>query len=399
MVLIITGIAETFERNLNTQQLAESIAKWRNQVAKNAEDAGAHYALGLAYLNSKLRDASLVHFRKAVLLAPEKADTHYNLALACFNDGNILLDSPDYAEAQKEIDYCVNLAPDFREAVAFKHFFVARKLQEYITDASQALVEYKVAIEACPDLYMIQNNAGLCFFRIKKYQEARTCLGRAAELSPKEPLPQIQLCNLEYQLGEYAKGIETGMRAVALLGSATLGITQAEAHNNLALCLWKSERRAEALEHINKAIAHDPQNPIFRQSLEVINQNPQAIKGCFIATACCGTGNHPVVFELQQFRDEHLEVTGIGRAVVRGYYRWSPAVASHIAKNTRLKQLSLLLIVYPALIVARAAQRLKSKQQHPSSAGLSHRSPDRSLNPSLIIADLTFTKHGSTLWH
>lgn len=97
-----------------------------------------------------------------------------------------------------------------------------------------------------------------------------------------------------------------------------------------------------------------------------------------VTRACCGAGNHPVVFELQRFRDNYFELTGIGRAVVRGYYRWSPAVASHIAKNTRLKQLSLLLIVYPALIVARAAQRLKSKQQHPSSAGLSHRSPDRS---------------------
>ena len=270
MVLIITGIAETFEHNLNTSQLAESIAKWRNQVAKNAEDAGAHYALGLAYLNSKLRDASLVHFRKAVLLAPEKADTHYNLALACFNDGNILVGSPDYAEAEKEIAYCVNLAPDFREAVAYKHFFVGRKLQQHITDASQALAEYRVAIEACPDIFVIQLNAGACFFHLKKYQEARTCLGRAAELSPKEPAPQIILCLIEYQLGEYAKGIETGMRAVALLGSATLGITQAEAHNNLALCLWKSERRAEALEHINKAIAHDPQRLVCRQNLQAI---------------------------------------------------------------------------------------------------------------------------------
>jgi tetratricopeptide (TPR) repeat protein len=154
--------------------------------------------------------------------------------------------------------------------VAYKHFFVGRKLQQHITDASQALAEYRVAIEACPDIFMIQLNAGTCFLSLKKYQEARTCFGRAAELSPKNPLPQSSLCVLEYYFGEYAKGIETGMRAVALLGSATLGITQADAHNNLALCLWKSERRAEALEHINKAIAHNPQNLLIRQNLQAI---------------------------------------------------------------------------------------------------------------------------------
>lgn len=78
--------------------------------------------LGSTYLNARLLDAAIVHLRRAVLLAPEVADTHYSLALALLNDGEVLTcASPEYAEAKKEIDYSTRLAPEFREALAFKH--------------------------------------------------------------------------------------------------------------------------------------------------------------------------------------------------------------------------------------------------------------------------------------
>jgi tetratricopeptide (TPR) repeat protein len=179
-VLIVTSLVETFERSLAAPQVAASLVKWRQCLKEHPESAEAHFALGLSYLNSKLRDAALVHLRKAVLLAPEVADTHHNLAVTLLNDGNIGVTSPEYSEAVKEIDYSVQLAPDFGESVAFKHIFIARKLDA--VDQAQALTEYSKAVEACPDIATLQYNLGMCYLNSKNATDAEICFQRAIDL-------------------------------------------------------------------------------------------------------------------------------------------------------------------------------------------------------------------------
>jgi len=55
--------------------------------------------------------------------------------------------------------------------------------------------------------------------------------------------------------------------------------------------------------------------------------------GCFIATAVYGDYYAPEVIALRRFRDEELESTFAGRAFVKLYYRYSPYVASYLAKR------------------------------------------------------------------
>jgi len=59
--------------------------------------------------------------------------------------------------------------------------------------------------------------------------------------------------------------------------------------------------------------------------------------GCFIATAAFGSPQEPHVGVLRQFRDRYLQTNGIGRMLVRIYYRFSPKYASIISGNERLK--------------------------------------------------------------
>ncbi len=83
--------------------------------------------------------------------------------------------------------------------------------------------------------------------------------------------------------------------------------------------------------------------------------------GCFVATSCYGNYDHPVVMELRNFRDEYLETSTAGRAFLRSYYQWSPTIASFVAKNGILKTLSRVLVVAPAVMIARTVKRnLKS---------------------------------------
>lgn len=69
--------------------------------------------------------------------------------------------------------------------------------------------------------------------------------------------------------------------------------------------------------------------------------------GCFVATACFGSPDHPVVTTLRDFRDRRLTRTALGRGFIRWYYANGPALASWIASKpaARLMVRSLLRIV------------------------------------------------------
>jgi Bacterial Ig-like domain (group 3) len=55
--------------------------------------------------------------------------------------------------------------------------------------------------------------------------------------------------------------------------------------------------------------------------------------GCFIATAAYGSYLHPHVQTLRRFRDQVLMTSGVGRAVVAAYYKYSPGLARHIERD------------------------------------------------------------------
>jgi len=61
---------------------------------------------------------------------------------------------------------------------------------------------------------------------------------------------------------------------------------------------------------------------------------------CFIATAAYGTPAADQVETLRTFRDRHLLTNAAGTALMRAYYRYSPAVASVVAGNSVLRALT-----------------------------------------------------------
>lgn len=84
-------------------------------------------------------------------------------------------------------------------------------------------------------------------------------------------------------------------------------------------------------------------------------------KGCFVATAVCGREDAPEVLALQAFRDRRLATTALGRLLVRGYYRWSPAVAVVLEDRAWLRRVVRLLAIRPLASMARAAARDRSR--------------------------------------
>ncbi|MEI7831623.1 MAG: ankyrin repeat domain-containing protein [bacterium] len=68
---------------------------------------------------------------------------------------------------------------------------------------------------------------------------------------------------------------------------------------------------------------------------DITGETPLEMKkvgGCYIATACYGSYDHPDVLVLRRFRDDVLWQTVYGRLFIRAYYAISPPIAKHIGQ-------------------------------------------------------------------
>jgi len=265
--LIVISVEKIFSQKVDPQVLVSSVSKWRDILKKEPDNAEAHYALGLAYLNQGLREAALQHLQKASLLAPESPIVQYNLALALFNDGMVVIESDAYRNVVKAIDYASLLDPSFREAEAFKHYFMAQKLENI--DLAQSITEYEATIKACPGIPVFYNNLGVVYFKLKKYQLAEKCYLQAIGIAPKFGLVYSNLCHLCYETHKYQDGIKYGRKAVEFINpNPFLPVYEANAYNNLSLCLWKMGQKQEAINAIQKAMAILPKEPLYNANLQ-----------------------------------------------------------------------------------------------------------------------------------
>ncbi len=80
---------------------------------------------------------------------------------------------------------------------------------------------------------------------------------------------------------------------------------------------------------------------------------PASRSRCFIATAACGTPDHPLVDALRAFRDRRLLRHRSGRAFVRLYERLSPPLAAWIGPRPLARRLVRACLVRPAAFCAR----------------------------------------------
>lgn len=65
---------------------------------------------------------------------------------------------------------------------------------------------------------------------------------------------------------------------------------------------------------------------------------PPKAGGCYVATAVYGSYDAPPVLVLRRFRDERLERSRRGRALVRVYYKVSPPLATRLRSATTMNR-------------------------------------------------------------
>jgi len=343
--LIIISTANILSRDIDIKILNDSLDKWKEKLKVNTNDPSAHYAIGMIYINKQLRDAAIKHLNIAVENEPEFSLAHFNLSLALFDDGNILLDSQDYYDCNKEMEYAEKTDPEFNEAQAFKHFYIARKL-DYV-DKNEAIKEYQIAIGKCSDIPVFYNNLGLDYLKIGNKVEAEKNFKKAIELDSNHTMAFSNICELYFETQRYSEGLTYGELGVSSIRNSLLDSYKALMHNNYALCLWKSNRKEDAIANLKKAIAYNPETPLFQNNLKTIQT------GCFIATATMGDYDHPVVVDLRTFRDNWLLKRKWGVVCTNWYYIYGSKVAKVIEKSNFYRKITFLFLIKPLHLITK----------------------------------------------
>lgn len=117
---------------------------------------------------------------------------------------------------------------------------------------------------------MAQNMLALKYFHAQKYHQAEEYYLNAIQMEPDFGIAYSNLCLCYKRMRQYKQAIECGQRVVELLGQSGDREHQANAYNSLALCYQRTARYKNAIRMINKAIEIDPQKPLYRSNLRVI---------------------------------------------------------------------------------------------------------------------------------
>jgi tetratricopeptide (TPR) repeat protein len=253
-ILIVTDLSLNLSVGLDASQASKSLEKWRKKINENPEDAEAQFALGLSYLNLKLEDQAASHFLKATQLRPEAADAHYNLAITLFKP-DTKIDSSEWARIMNEIDLAVKLAPAFKEAGGYKHFFLARKFDN--VDEKLALEEYKKAVEVCPSIPIFQSNISATFFNVKDYKNSELHAQLALNLTDQLPLAWQNLISAKVKLKKYKDAIEAGENSIKAIPFSGNEKKISRIYVNLAYAYFLNKEKKKSFETLKKAQSFD----------------------------------------------------------------------------------------------------------------------------------------------
>ncbi|WP_297517065.1 CFI-box-CTERM domain-containing protein [Flavobacterium sp.] len=112
-------------------------------------------------------------------------------------------------------------------------------------------------------------------------------------------------------------------------------------------CIWCSREYASYDRYRTNAAKNFGSFCSIRCEATAKSHGVEGKKGCFIATAVFDDYNHPVVFDLRQFRDNWLEKRSWGVKFISKYYLYSPKLANIIADNLTLKKFTMFFLIKP----------------------------------------------------
>lgn len=224
---------------------------WEDTVKKSPQKALVHNNLAAAYLaEERLNDAR----RELVItldLDPEYTDAHLNL-------GFIYSREEKWKEAQVEFDRAILLGSSKADA-----FFNAGRVRAHLNRTEEAIPFFVKAVEMKPHRSNYHFELGNAYRFLNRKDEALTQYRLTLKSDPDHLEAQNNIGVIFWALKQY------DLAKKAFLKTVSLGADNFEIHNNLASIYMIQKRPEQAIPHLNRLIALQPENAKARQLLEI----------------------------------------------------------------------------------------------------------------------------------
>ena len=224
----------------------------RHIISLNPQARNAHRNLGNALYKQGRYKEALDAYRIAAAQRPNRAKVHSNLGMVLNKLGR-------FKEAETHLRRAIVLDPRTKH----RHSYLGEALYGQGRYA-EAVDACRVAIEQRSDDVLAHVSLGGALNALGRFEEAETHLRRAIVLNPQAPSAHLNLGLALYEQARYEEA----------LNATRVAIEQApdffEAHVNLGGILMKLERFEEALQHIDQALAIDPNKEIVRANREAV---------------------------------------------------------------------------------------------------------------------------------
>jgi protein O-mannosyl-transferase len=237
---IIAAVALGVTTDRRNRMYHDPVTIWEQTLAADANNARAHFGLGLALLSRGNTAEAMDQYGEALRLKPDFVEVHYNL-------GNALLKQGRFAEAETQYLEALKIQPDHLQA----HLNLGIALVN-LGRATEAIPHYEFALREASESPQTQCNLAVALANAGRVDEAIKHLREAVRLAPGDAVSRCNLAGLLLQQDQVSEAISQLNEAIRVQPR------NLEARRLLGQVLARNGHPAEAAEHFREVLRLNP---------------------------------------------------------------------------------------------------------------------------------------------
>ncbi len=281
-------------------------------LAANARDGDALVYQGQIKLRQNDANGAVDALQQALKLDANNAVAHYQLGLAFDMQHNP-------AQAESELRTAVNLRPDLSDAQrALAALQLRRGDFDALTQTAQQMIN---SAPMAPDGFLLRAVAEM---NRRNYPAAEQDMRKAAELAPASPTPYVQMGNLHQAQKQYAEAIKSYQQALdkdpastdALQGLMNTYLAEKQPDQAIAAAraqIAKSPDRSGLYDLLGTALFqkkdfHEADN-VFHKAIDLDKNNSDALLKLAQVQAAEGSASQALATYQQSIKDHPREIS------------------------------------------------------------------------------------------
>lgn len=240
-------LIEEAERLIREKEYEKAI-----KLLENIELPEAYVLKSDCYYALKQKEKAIAELKKGIEKFPYSHYLYYKLSLIFFN-------FREFSDALKEIDNALTIMPYSLEYNKLKGMILF-EMQNY----EEAYNVFAYVTKLKPDDIEARLYKAECYYRIGRYLDALAEINRALEYDNKNHLLHFLKGKIYLETRYYRLAINEFKIALSLSPSA-------EIYYYLAIAEYLNKDFKNAITHINEAIKEKPNDPRFKEILEILN--------------------------------------------------------------------------------------------------------------------------------